>query len=154
MKKIITILILIFVQLSIFAQNDNSIFIIYTIKSNVPIVSIRLGLYSSSFKHIGTQIPYYGRLYSRSYFRQCMTSPIKIEYKDSNYKSTMCDTIPFRIRLNGFFYSSSMFYDSEELLDTLFHSYGQDTICKDLNINFTDEQIQRNIDEYLKHGDY
>lgn len=47
-----------------------------------------------------------------------------------------------------------MFDVSEELLDTLLHSYGQDTIYKDLNINFTDEQIQKHIDEYLKHGDY
>lgn len=154
MRKIIIIVLIICVQLSIFAKNDNALYLIYTIKSNIPIVSIRIGLYSSRFKHIGTQIPYYGRLYSHAYFRQCITSPIKIEYVDTNHKTSMCDTIPFRVRLNGFFYESSMFDVSEELLDTLFRSYGQDTIYKELNINFTDEQVQRYIDEYLKHGDY
>ena len=157
MKLMLLITSLLLLQVYSFAKNTNSLLVVYTVHSNVQIKNIKMFYYSPSkyFKPTGTQVPFSGSLVGKLTFYSFMSNPIRFEIADSNSVYPMCDTIPITINYRGFFiYNSKEFLVFNNISDTLFRSHGQDTIYKELNINFTDEQIQKNIDEYLKNGDY
>ena len=149
MKNILLIIyLLVSLQIASFAQNT-TIYLICEIKSNFAIRDLSIGLFSKHFKETGTYVPSTEDNGRNSTFYSCLTVPVELKIVDSFPLNSMCDTIPFKIDYSIVGIGSDVFFSNYSVQDTLFRSFGEDTLYKKLEIIYSNEKIME-IERQMK----